>query len=437
MKKLITSAIAATALLFGFASCSNGLHDVENTPYTNSANAVYVLGGISSSTMESAVKSTEADFDNTKSYKVALDSEGKAKFTFTYSGNDSWSAGAGNTAFAIVADVSKGWDGANAARWGTGTAGVAVGSEAALVGPTQNNAKITGLSAGTQYTVELALTAAGGTIKVTEGLAGVPFELIWVGDDNNLTNATSITSVNETTFSYDVAPEDKARDLKFIARYGNTYFVPAANGSFTVDGTAQEAAVTTSQPASVTNPLTVTIPSKADAGTVTSYRIFLNISASTATASVRKIYAAPTALRAINSSHGNYVIEWEKPEVSGGGSYNGKPYISTAKYTGTVTIPATATDGWVSGGDIQFGICTDIGDWGTKYTTATLTNENTEYSVENGNDNNNRIKNIETARAGKSVVIKITCTVYEGVYENGSYSDSFDASSLRVSYSLK
>lgn len=149
MKKLITSAIAATALLFGFASCSNDLHDVENTPYTNTAGAVYIVGGISSSTMETAVKSTEADFADTKSYKVELDSEGKAKFTFTYSGNDGWAAGSGATAFAIVADVSNGWTGANAARWGTGTAGVAVGSEATLVGPTQNNAKITGLSAGT------------------------------------------------------------------------------------------------------------------------------------------------------------------------------------------------------------------------------------------------------------------------------------------------
>lgn len=449
MKKLITSAIAATALLFGFASCSNGLHDVENTPYTNSANAVYVLGGISSSTMESAVASTEATFADTKSYKVALDSEGKAKFTFTYSGNDSWSAGAGNTAFAIVADATSNWDVANAARWGTGTAGVAVGSEAALVGPTQNNVKITGLSAGTQYTVELALTAAGGTIKVTEGLAGVPFELIWVGDDNNLTNATSITSVNATTFSYDVAPEDKARDLKFIARYGNTYFVPSASGSFTVAGATQDAAVTTSQPSSVENPLTVTIPSKADAGTVTSYRIFLNISASTATASVRKIYNAPDeTVKAVNSAFGNYVIEWAEPKSESCDTYNGKPCESKLVYTGTVTVAAGAKDdGW------GFGIATDIGDWSTKYINAGLdknakttgmTEQDKFYNTTCGAwkygskdtdkvEENNKISDMSLL-SSKKLILTIKADVYKNVYENGSFSNQFDNTSVKVAY---
>lgn len=452
MKKLITSAIAATALLFGFASCSNGLHDVENTPYTNSANAVYVLGGISSSTMESAVASTEATFADTKSYKVALDSEGKAKFTFTYSGNDSWSAGAGNTAFAIVADATSNWDVANAARWGTGTAGVAVGSEAALVGPTQNNAKITGLSVGTQYTVELALTAAGGTIKVTEGLAGVPFELIAIDDKGNLTNAVSITAKDAKTFTYEVSAAEKEQTLKYIARYGNTYFVPSASGSFTVDGAKkQDAAVTTSQPSSVENPLTVTIPSKADATKdhVSSYTLTFELdneiaTATKLTASVEKVYVSPYNIKYVNSAAGNKEISWAEPKDYGSGSNSGKPYINKKVYIGTVTFASgTSVGKWgeikkddkqiSDGSELQFGVCGDGSDWTTKYTGAALEKADESYALTNGAADNNYIKGV-TGTLTSDLTITVTVTVYEGTYSSGSYSDSTE---WAVSYSLK
>lgn len=473
MKKLITGAIAAAALLFGFASCSNDLHDVENTPYTNTAGAVYILGGISSSTMESAVKSTEADFDSTKSYKVALDSEGKAKFTFTYSGNDSWSAGAGNTAFAIVADVSNGWTSANGkTRWFTSKEGIAVGNEGELKNDTATeNAKITGLSAGTQYTVELALTAAGGTMKVTEGLAGVPFELIAIDDKGKLTNALSITAVNATRFSYDIAPEATAKTYKYIARYGNTYFVPSASGSFTVDGATQAAAITTSQPSSVANPLTITIPNKTDSGTVNSYRIFIDLTDSRtgdqkdpnkadykdwnlsdfgqgpATASVRKIYNAPDGtVKAVNSAFGNYVIEWAEPKSESCDTYNGKPCESKLVYTGTVTVAAgTKNDGW------GFGITADIGEWSTKYINAGLDKDakttgmteqdkfyNTtcgawKYSKDGKVEDNNKISDMSLL-SSKKLILTIKADVYKNVYENGSFSNQFDNTSVKVAY---
>lgn len=440
MKKLITSAIAATALLFGFASCSNGLHDVENTPYTNSANVVYVLGGISSSTMESAVASTEATFADTKSYKVALDSEGKAKFTFTYSGNDSWSAGAGNTAFAIVADVSKGWDGANAARWGTGTAGVAVGSEAALVGPTQNNAKITGLSAGTQYTVELALTAAGGTMKVTEGLAGVPFELIAIDDKGKITNAVSITAVNATRFSYDIAPEATAKTYKYIARYGNTYFVPNTSGSFTVDGAIQAAAITTSQPSSVANPLTVTIPTAAVAtkDNVSSYKLTFTLDAEIAsatklTASAEKVYVMPYENAGyINGGFSNKVdnatvgeaIKWESTYTTFGSGYvDGKPYASGKVYKGTYTIAKdNKIDNFSTGlAGIGFGVIKGASDWSVKYTGATLKEAGVEYELTSGANDDNII-GIQAGTQTSDIVLTFKYYIYENVYSNGSLS---------------
>lgn len=444
MKKLITGAIATAALLFGFAGCSNDLHDVENTPYTNSAGAVYIVGGISSSTMESAVKSTEAPFDTTKSYKVALDKDGKAKFTFTYSGNDSWSAGAGNTAFAIVADVSNGWTSANGAtRWFTSKDGIAVGSEGELKNNTSSeNAKITGLSAGTQYTVELALTAAGGTMKVTQGLSGVPFELIAIDDKGNLTTATSITAKDAKTFTYEVTPTDKEQTLKYIARYGNSYFVPSASGSFTVDGsTKQDAAIGTAQPSSVANPLKVTIPTSEVAGKdhVSSYKLTFSLdneiaTATKLTASVEKQVVSPYDIKGINSSFGNKEISWGEPKDFGAGSNGGKPYVNKKVYTGTASFESGSSGGGWGAPDFQFGICKAVGDWSTKYTGATLKSAGELYALTNGADDNNKIDNASvTSPLSKDVTITVTVTVYEGTYSSGSYSDSTE---WAVSYSL-
>lgn len=441
MKKLITSAIAATALLFGFAGCSNDLHDVENTPYTNSAGAVYILGGISSSTMERSVKSTEATFDDTKSYKVTLDKDGKAKFTFTYSGNDGWSAGAGNTAFAIVADVSNGWNGANAARWGTGADGVAVGSEGSLVGPTMNNAKITGLSAGTQYTVELAITAAGGTMKVTQGLSGVPFELIAIDDKGNLTTATSITAKDAKTFTYEVTPTDKEQTLKYIARYGNSYFVPSASGSFTVDGsTKQDAAIGTAQPSSVANPLKVTIPTSEVAGKdhVSSYKLTFSLdneiaTATKLTASVEKVYVMPYENAGyinggFSSKVGNVIvgeaINWDKTYTTfGSGKLDGKPYAGGKVYKGTYTIAqSNKNDNFSTGvAGIGFGVIKGASDWSVKYTGATLKDAGVEYELTSGATNNNII-GIQAGTQTSDIVLTFKYYIYENVYSNGSYS---------------
>ena len=39
------SAIAAAALLFGFASCAGDLHDVDNSPFAQTK-SVFLIGGI-------------------------------------------------------------------------------------------------------------------------------------------------------------------------------------------------------------------------------------------------------------------------------------------------------------------------------------------------------------------------------------------------------
>ena len=441
MKKLIISAITAAALLFGFAGCSGDLHDVENTPYTNATGKVYFLGGISDSTMNSDVEATKKAFADTQSYEVPIE-DGKIKFSFTYSGSDSWSAGAGATAFAIVADATSNWDAANKMRWMTGADGIAVGSEGKLSLGSSSNVKITGLSAGTQYTVEAELTAAGGTMKVTQGLSGVPFELVWLNDKGEATSATSITA-GDSSFTYDITPVADAKTYKFVARYGNDYYVPSTDAEFDVNGSTANA--TKGTVAATYKALKVTIPSAKDAAEnhVGSYKLKFVINEGKLTASVEKVaIGMPYTLTSVFGTFARlnekgdkesvgYTIVWDEGTNLGSGYNNGKPYVNKKVYTGTVTIPKDVEDAWGNGAAGRtFGVLTKAGDWSTKYTGAILENADTEYELISGATNNNLLA-LKTLSSDIKFTLKYI--VYENTYSNGKYADEVDK--FTISYS--
>lgn len=439
MKKLITGAVAALALLFGFASCSGDLHDVENTPYTNATGKVYFLGGISASTMNSDVEATKKAFADTQSYEVPIE-DGKIKFSFTYSGSDSWSAGAGATAFAIVADATSNWDAANKMRWMTGADGIAVGSEGKLSLGSSSNVKITGLSAGTQYTVEAELTAAGGTMKVTQGLSGVPFELVWLNDKGEATSATSITAVNEYTFTYDITPVSEAKTYKFVARYGNDYYAPSADAEFKIDGTTAEA--TKDTVATTYKALKVTIPSAKDAAEdhIGSYKVKLVypnkegklLNTDKLTASVEKVaIGMPYTLTSVYGTFDGVSIDWDKGTDFGSGYNNGKPYANKKVYIGTATLPKDSKDNWGNAAAGRtFGVLTKDNDWSTKYTGAILENADTEYELISGATNNNLLA-LKTLSSDIKFTLKYI--VYENTYSNGKYAD--EIGKFTISYS--
>ena len=432
MKKLIISAITAAALLFGFAGCSGDLHDVENTPYTNATGKVYFLGGISASTMNSDVEATKKAFADTQSYEVPIE-DGKIKFSFTYSGSDSWSAGAGATAFAIVADATSNWDAANKMRWMTGADGIAVGSEGKLSLGSSSNVKITGLSAGTQYTVEAELTAAGGTMKVTQGLSGVPFELVWLNDKGEATSATSITA-GDSSFTYDITPVADAKTYKFVARYGNDYYAPSADAEVKIDGTPTDA--TKGTVAATYKALKVTIPSAKDATEdhVGSYKLkfVINKDGGKLTASVEKVFIGmPYTLTSVFGTFDGVSIDWDKGTDLGSGYNNGKPYANKKVYIGTATLPKDSKDGWGNAAAGRtFGVLTKDGDWSTKYTGAILENADTEYELISGATNNNLLA-LKTLNSDIKFTLK--CIVYENTYSNGKYAD--EIGKFTISYS--
>ena len=176
MKKIL-SVFAAAALLFGFASCSGDLHDVNQDPFA-ATNSVFLVGGISDSDVDSSQYLTKGNvLGDQKAYEVPL-VDGKFSVEFTYKGADYWSAGAGKHAFAIMSNVDAGWDFA-IARWGNGK--IEVGKEGAIE-ISSSNIILEGLEAGTKYTLKGSLTAAGGTISLEKGLSGVSMDIINVKD---------------------------------------------------------------------------------------------------------------------------------------------------------------------------------------------------------------------------------------------------------------
>lgn len=232
MKKIL-SVFAVAAMLFGFASCSGDLHDVNQDPFA-ATTSVFLVGGISDSVVDSLTKVDV--LGDQKAYEVPL-KDGKFSVEFTYTGADCWSAGAGKHAFAIMSNVDAGWDFA-IARWGNGK--IEVGKEGAIE-ISSSNIILEGLEAGTKYTLKGSLTAAGGTISLEKGLSGVSMDIINVKDGlmKDAVSATAKSSGVDYVYTYFINAE-KAGSMSFVVRLGTNVWVPTseanlANASYKVD----------------------------------------------------------------------------------------------------------------------------------------------------------------------------------------------------------
>ena len=226
MKKLL-SVFAAATMLFGFASCSGDLHDVNQDPFA-ATKSVFLVGGIGDSVSDSSqyikhFDGSEKVLDQV-GYEIPLNN-GKISFEFTYTGKDSWSAGDGKHAFTIMSNVDAGWNEA-IARWGNGK--IEVGKEGAIE-ISSSNIILSGLEAGTKYTLKGDLTAAGGTISLEKGLSGVSMDIINVKDGlmKDAVSATAKSSGDDYVYTYFINAE-KAGSMSFVVRLGTNVWVPTS-----------------------------------------------------------------------------------------------------------------------------------------------------------------------------------------------------------------
>ena len=228
MKKLL-SVFAAAAMLFGFASCSGDLHDVNQDPFA-ATKSVFLVGGIGDSVVDSSQylsKDVSGLGKDQKGYEVPL-KDGKFSVEFTYTGADGWSAGAGKHAFTIMSNVDAGWNEA-IARWGNGK--IEVGKEGAIE-ISSSNIILEGLEAGTKYTLKGSLTAAGGTISLEKGLSGVSMDIINVKDGlmKDAVSATAKSSGDDYVYTYFINAE-KAGSMSFVVRLGTNVWVPTSEAN--------------------------------------------------------------------------------------------------------------------------------------------------------------------------------------------------------------
>lgn len=98
------------------------------------------------------------------------------------------------------------------------------------------------------------------------------------------------------------------------------------------------------------------------------------------------------------SSYGNYEITWGEKQSDG-------------SYLGTVTIPTKTADAWGRSGDepAEFGV-TDTTSWGTKFTGATLSAEDTFVELTKGAGANNSITAVTDKPLTNDLVITLKST---------------------------
>lgn len=155
MKKLIISAISAAALLFGFASCSGDLHDMNDAPIVEVPTKI--VGAIN------------YDGGNVFSDMVKVD-ELTSTYTFIYSAGMSayWGSPSDGVAFK-VGYTENGWS----TCWGQETAGntpLADGKGEVIckVQNSENNIAFAGLTAGKTYKITAKAGISSVTVSIEE-----------------------------------------------------------------------------------------------------------------------------------------------------------------------------------------------------------------------------------------------------------------------------
>lgn len=155
MKKLIISAISAAALLFGFASCSGDLHDMNDAPIVEVPTKI--VGAIS------------YDGGDVFSDMVKVD-ELTSTYTFIYSAGMSayWESPSDGVAFK-VGYTENGWS----TCWGQETAGNTLladgkGEVICKVQNSENNIAFAGLTAGKTYKITAKAGISSVTVSIEE-----------------------------------------------------------------------------------------------------------------------------------------------------------------------------------------------------------------------------------------------------------------------------
>ena len=214
MKKMIISAVAALALLFGFASCSGDLHDMA------APDKLYIVG----------------DMDGT--FAPMTKSDNSFLYTFTYSNSMSaWGGGNGTANFKFT--FANAWTEPTSIGNDSKDAVPEIGAETGFElteASNPANITVTDFADGQEYTIICAVNASGTyTVKI-EGnkFEPVPCNLVLVDESGN-TKETPIVCTGDTSWKYQFT-NDADGSLKFyVKRAGAMYYAPNADVSLNTE----------------------------------------------------------------------------------------------------------------------------------------------------------------------------------------------------------
>lgn len=350
MRKLIMSAIAAAALLFGFASCAGDLHDVTLIDLTGYG----IIGSMTSWKTDTSLLKDNND--------------GTYTFEFIYSDGD---------AFAI----NKNDDWSTAYRWdGDAKAKNAVKFEKKDVpvkvykGDSPDCMKFSSDVVSVGDTVSVLITPTSTYLEMTVSVKVAEPMYVVIGD----TVIDMSPTGKEGEYCYTFTGKG-SNDVEFKIYDGKkTYSIASGNYATTStalvetekDGTSIKLAISDGSKFSI-------YVTKSSEGT---------LSVITKDASMKTVHS----IASLNSNYGNYPIVW-------------------TGFKATVTIPQGASNAWGGGNtdDVQFGVCNDT-SWSTKFTGAVLAEPNKAYDLKNGAEKNNEITGVNPS--SKAVVITLVST---------------------------
>ena len=199
---------------------------LNTIPNEYTGDYVYIVGGITFSTLESGATknddTSDAD-DYIDFFKTAWEvpvSNGAFSFEFTYNGNDGWGGKYGEHAFTIMSNLNNGWY--PEFRWGG--ISVSAGNEETLFGsifPSGNdNIKINHLVEGTKYKVSGTLRQFDGTLSVTTD-EEIPPDMNLFFDGQN---PIPMTQTSASEFEYDLPTSSSAKTIQFCINYGDKWW---------------------------------------------------------------------------------------------------------------------------------------------------------------------------------------------------------------------
>ncbi len=329
MKKLIISAISATALLFGFASCSGDLHDMNDAPIVEVPTKI--------------VGAMNYDGGNVFSDMVKVD-ELTSTYTFIYSAGMSANWGSPSDGVAFKVGYEKdGWD----TCWSQEEKGdtTLADGKGEVVCKAQNSQNISfaGLTDGKTYKI----TAKAGVASVTVSIEKADDIPSYTLNANGILHSMSYTADGEKgIYKATITPTSDTLELNFFDgtnNYGSSSDSIDVSGKDTDDNgaIASNPAVIGKLSTTITTPAKFTGIKKVDSSKFYNYIVVLTIDGDVTTATITRVI--PLVTYDLEFSASGIPVEANEKILYLTGSFNDWKAPGEEK-----TIEATIKDGKIS-----------------------------------------------------------------------------------------